>query len=104
MAWTNDNSKVRRFYSGLRLVPAITLLVCALFLSTTSDAASSPSGGCATRDRDQALDGSASPAPEFKAQPLFGGRYRDGDWATLEVKLHNGPQPWQGEVCAILPY
>lgn len=37
-------------------------------------------------------------------QPLFGGYYRDNNWVTLEIYLHNGPQAWTGEVRATLPY
>jgi hypothetical protein len=42
--------------------------------------------------------------PEFKVTPLFGGYYRDGGWATFEIRLRNGPNPWQGSVRADLSY
>jgi hypothetical protein len=73
-------------------VAAIAFLTCALFSVLSSPA--------------QALEetSTGSTTPEFKVKPLFEGRYRDGNWATFDIKLRNGSQPWRGEVRATLPY
>ena len=42
--------------------------------------------------------------PSFKVKTLFEGYYRDGDWASFEIKMRNGPQPWHGQVRTTLSY
>ncbi|HEX2909247.1 MAG TPA: hypothetical protein VH186_00460 [Chloroflexia bacterium] len=64
----------------------IVLLVCLPSTATTTYAQANPK------------------PPAFKVQTLVKGYYRDGNWVTLAVSLQNGPQPWRGEVRALLPY
>jgi hypothetical protein len=111
MAWKKSKPKPRSLYTGFRLLPAISLFASALLLVLPVQAApdGSSTSQCVGRGTIPDQDSSPTPpskttGPEFKVQPLFGGRYRDQDWATLEVRLHNGPQPFRGEVCVGLPY